>query len=186
MELEKEKLVKAAEVLNRIANGINPLNGEAIAAESFLQDPRIIRCFFYVKDILSQIAAGHSPKNTARPEGYAITREELQRVELPEGKIGVNEFARCVNQALDLTRSKKITGADLNKRLKKMGILGEEATPAGKSRTVLTPESAAHGITAEMRNFRGNEYEMILFDDRGKQFLLDNLEALMTEDAAAS
>lgn len=48
---DKEKMIKAKEILQKIANGINPINGQSINDESFLNDPRIIRCFFYVSEV---------------------------------------------------------------------------------------------------------------------------------------
>lgn len=35
------------------------------------------------------------------------------------------------------------------------------------------------------RNYNGNEYEMILFNEAGKKFLLDNLEEIMRYDQPA-
>ncbi|MGI5838674.1 MAG: hypothetical protein ACOX8W_03340 [bacterium] len=44
---------------------------------------------------------------------------------------------------------------------------------------MLGPRSGEHGIESEHRNYNGNEYEMILFNEAGKQFLLENLEKVM-------
>ena len=49
MEYDREKLIKAKSVIEKIANGINPISGESIKEDSFMQDPRLIRCFFYQK-----------------------------------------------------------------------------------------------------------------------------------------
>jgi len=178
MVSEKEKILKAKEILLKIANGVNPVNGEQIAEESFLHDPRIIRCFYYVAQVLENTARGQYPTN--KPGVFIITKEEKAKVILPEGKIGVNEFARCINRVIDPSRSKRLTGVILNKQLKKMGILAEENYGDGKTRTILNEKSAEFGIEAEKRNYNGNEYEMILFNDKGKQFLLDNLEEIMS------
>jgi hypothetical protein len=185
MNPEKEKLLKAGEVLNKIANGMNPLTGESIVQESFLQDPKIVRCLFYTKDILQKLAeGGFQPGH--RPPGFAITPEEKNRVELPPGKVGINEFARCVNQVIDNNRSIKLTGVELNKRLKKMGILTELPGQNGKTRTTVNAKSKDYGIELEKRSFQGNEYEMVLFTEKGKKFLLDNLEKIMKAEESAS
>jgi hypothetical protein len=175
---EKERMLKAREILIKMANGINPVNGEQIEGESFLHDPRIIRCLYYVSDVLEKVATGKMTQN--KPGKFIISPEEKAQVVLPAGKIGVNEFARAINNVIDPTRSKKLTGAVLNKQLKKMGILDEESYEDGKTRTILNKKSPEYGIESEKRNYNGNEYEMILFNDKGKQFLLENLEKIMS------
>lgn len=178
MELDIEKLQKARAVLQKMADGVNPLNGQPIEKEHFLQDPRIIRCLFFIADSLKQQIEEVVYK-IRRPDSFTINVEEKSRVQFPAGKIGVNEFSKCVNRIIDLTRSKKLTGVELNKRLKKMGILSEAKTTDGKVGTTVNDKSAGYGFEAERRTFNGNEYEMVLMNDKGKQYLLDNLETIM-------
>ena len=66
-----------------------------------------------------------------------------------------------------------------NKKLKKMGILGEQSMEDGKTRTILSDRSEEFGIESESRNNNGSSYEMILFNETGKKFLLESLEKIM-------
>jgi hypothetical protein len=179
MDLEKEKIKKAGEIINKMANGINPINGTPIDADCFLQDPRIIRCLFFVQQVLND--AVERPANVAlgKPAKFIITDEEKSNVRFPEGNIGVNQFARCINSVIDLNRSKKITGVEINKQLKKMGILSEELLPDGKKRAIVNNDSYKYGIVTEKRNYNGNEYDMVCFNETGKKFLLDELEKIL-------
>ncbi len=179
--MEKEKLVRAKEILRNIANGVNPLNGERIEDSSFLHDPRIIRCLYFVQEVLDKAITGNLVKGAGLK--FSITPEEKSKIELPVQKIGVNEFAKSVNKVIDVHRSKKLSGVELNRQLKKMGILAELITEDGKTRTVINERSMEFGIETEKRVYNGNEYEMILFNDKGKKFLLDNLEKIMTFEA---
>lgn len=61
-----------------------------------------------------------------------------------------------------------------------MGILSEEVNPEGKKRTILPPESMKYGISTELVNYNGGEYEKIVFDSNGVGFLLENLEKIMS------
>lgn len=180
MSLEKEKLVKANEILRKMANGINPLNGEPIEEGSFLHDARMIRCLYFIQEVLNRAIDGQLRTSANKQEAFIITADEKRRIELPHGSIGVNVFAKCVNSVIDLNNSKKVSGMELNKRLKKMGVLGEEVLADGKTRTVAGAKSLEYGIETEKRNHHGNDYEMILFNDQGKKYLLDNLEEIMT------
>jgi hypothetical protein len=115
MDLEKEKIIKASEILNKMANGVNPING--------------------------------------------------------------------ANSVIDLNVSRKITGVEINKQLKKMGILAEELLADGKKRTIVNDNSPKYGIVTEKRNYSGNEYDMVCFNDIGKKFLLDDLEKILEWNA---
>lgn len=149
----------------------------------FLQDPRLIRCLFFVQQILNE--AAERPENIAvrKPAKFIITDEEKSSVRFPEENIGVNQFARCINNAIDLNRSRKITGVEINKQLKKMGILAEELLADGKKSTVVNANSPKYGIVTEKRNYNGNEYDMVCFNDIGKKFLLDELEKILEYEA---
>lgn len=67
MNEELEKIQKARLVLQKIANGINPINGEKIEEESFLNDPRIIRCFYFVAEVLDNVTRGVYSSKRSEP-----------------------------------------------------------------------------------------------------------------------
>jgi len=72
-----------------------------------------------------------------------------------------------------------LTGTEINKQLKKMGILGEEKLDNGKTRTVTNEKSHDYGMEMEERSYNENKYEMVVFNDWGKKFLLENFEKIM-------
>lgn len=182
MNIDIEKIKKAKIVLDKMANGVNPIDGSKIDQESFLNDPRIIRCLFYVNEILQMTIDGNLADRSVdrRKLPFIITEEEKQQVKFPEGNIGVNAFSQCINKVINPHISKKLNGTELNRQLKKMGILSEELNPEGKKRTTLPPESMKYGISTELVNYNGNEYEKIVFDSNGVNFLLENLDKIMS------
>lgn len=185
---ELDKIQKAKLVLQKIAKGIDPVTGDKIEEESFLNDPRIIRCFYFVAEVLDNVASGaySSKRSGAGPAKFTITPEQKSRVQFPEGNLGVNEFSKCINLCIDLNESKKLTGVELNKRLKALGILGEEATEAGKTRTVINDNSKDYGLESERKSYNGAEYDKVVINDKGKRYLLDNIERIMnTENSEA-
>jgi len=178
MHFDKEKVLKAREVILKLANGKDPLNKVQISSDSFLSDPRMIRCFFFVAEVLETVSRQRN-KNILAPTGFFITSEEKEKVVFPEGNIGVNIFSNCINDVLDLNRSKNLSGAVLNKHLKALGILSEEKTRDGKTRTIINEKSAEFGFESEKREFEGRTYEQVMINDKGKKYLLENLEDIM-------
>lgn len=176
---ETEKIEKAINVLQKIAKGIDPLTGGQISEDSFLNDPKIIRCFYFVSEVLDNVVKGaYSNRNLTN---FNITEEQRKNVVFPEGKIGVNEFSKVINKYIDPITSKKITGVELNKRLKKRGILSEVETNDGKKRTVTNDSSIKYGFESISREYNGVEYDQVVINDKGKYFLLENLEKIMNE-----
>jgi hypothetical protein len=179
MVTDFEKMEKAKQLLLKIAKGIDPLTGETFDENSFLSDPRIIRCFYYVTEVMDDVTKGVYGLVGQKPKEFLISPEEKMQITFPEGKIGVNEFSRQVNSYINPVKSKKLTGMELNKKLKKMGILSETITESGKTRTITNNISAEYGFEMEKRIFNGTEYDMVLINDRGKKYLLQNIDTIM-------
>lgn len=175
MNEEYIKISKAKNVLLKIADGIDPVSGKPIETTDFLKDERIKRCFVFVAEVLGRYIRGRESDERR----FVITDEEKAKVVLPEGKIGTTQFIRCVNTYIDLTRSKKLTAVNLNKQLKKKGILGEKTTSKGGTRTVANENSINYGFETETRTYGNKTYDIILLNDDGKRYLLDNLQSIM-------
>lgn len=176
---EIEKMEKAKNIIKQIADGVNPVNGEVIEGDVLLNDPRIIRCFYFVSEVLDSVINGkYNNKNISE---FVITEQEKSGVVFIEGKIGVNKIAKCINEQVNPLVSKKTSGAAINTGLKRMGILAESKNEDGKTRTTINEDSHLYGFYLESRNYSGVEYDAVVIDDRGKKFILDNIEEIMRQ-----
>lgn len=175
MSNEQIRLLEARQLLEKMANGVHPITEQQLDEDHFLQDPRVIRPLFLLLNHLNE------PKSTRSkiPKKYIITQKQLDAVEFPDHPIGINDFCNRVNEQLDLTVSKKLSGKILNDKLKKLGILSEEQTEEGKKRSVTNDTSARFGIFMIERNYNGSPYQQIVFDKMGRDFLLRNLHKLL-------
>jgi len=57
------------------------------------------------------------------------------------------------------------------------------STEDGKKRTKINENSHQYGIETMRKNYNGVEYDMVCFNDAGKQFLLDHLEEIAAAKA---
>lgn len=178
MYFEVEKVQKAKGIMQKLAEGINPLNEERIENSEFLCDARMSGCFNFITEVLDNVIK-HRNESQSRDLKFVITPEQKGKVSLPEGKIGVNEFSKRINECLNLDVSKRLTGVELNKRLKKLGVLSEEQLEDGKTKTVTNEKSAGYGFELERKKYNGVEYDMVLINNEGKRYLLENLESIM-------
>ena len=182
MYYDLEKIKNTGEVLRKIAGGINPVNGEIIENNAVLNDTMVIRSLYFAADVLDNVADGVYSRRYNKTLKFVITPEQKSKVRFTEGKIGVNEFSRCINSCIDLTKSKKLTGVELNKRLKKLGILSEKNLEDGKTRTITNENSGKYGFESVRKSYNGVEYDMVVINDEGKKYLLDNIEKIMNAE----
>jgi hypothetical protein len=176
MEKEIERLIESRNILYKLANGLNPADGSLLDHDSLFNDSKIIRSLFFLVD---HIDSELTEKGRKHRNGFHINDEQKSMVKLPDGNIGINEFAKAINEVVDPKISKKINGTIVNKQLKKMGILSELKTEEGSIRTITNEKSEGYGIISEIRTFNNRTYEKVLFTDIGKQFLLENIEDIM-------
>lgn len=178
--MSHDELEEAKTILENMAKGINPISGERIEEGSFLNNAQIIRCIYHVVEVLNIVKNGSF--NSKKTREFIITQEQKKMVTFPLEKIGMAKFSTCINNVLDLHISKKVTAIRLNKGLKKLEILSEEKTQDGKKRTITNENSEQYGFESERRSHNGKEYDMVLINNNGKKYLLENIELLMRED----
>ena len=52
---ELERIAYAKSFIDKLANGINPLEDTPIPEDDIVNNVRLSRCFFYVSDLLRQV-----------------------------------------------------------------------------------------------------------------------------------
>ena len=57
---ERDKILMAQDWVRKLANGINPLTGNAVKEDDVVNNVHISRCLFYVAELLSK----HTEKTT--------------------------------------------------------------------------------------------------------------------------
>lgn len=177
---EDKKLNRAIEIMKSLTEGINPFTNEPYEEASLINDSRMVRCLYYVVEILGKYKAGSITGYVPLKElSYHFPDEVMKKVKLPAEKIGVNAFAKYVNEATDPALCKRLSGFALNNQLKKIGILSDETGASGKRRTVTNDKSEQYGMEIVTAIFNGSTYEKVVFNDKGKEFLLGHLQEIM-------
>ncbi len=181
MVADTQKLLETKGLIEKLANGVNPVTGTPIQDESFLNNPKILRSFYFLTDYIpTQIEQKtFSPR---KPTKFLITDEQIENIALPPGKIGINEFAKAINRVIDPQVSKKVTGQMINKKLKELGILSESVDAEGKVNTITNENSEGYGIESVTKTFNGREYQKVVYNEVGKEFLLKHFMEWMREN----
>ena len=107
---ELEKIERAKLYMDKLANGINPIDDTMAPDEDIINNVRLSRCFFYVSDILRQVIENGGVGTTEKPkkekkEPLQIPFEKRSSFAFSEKPIPASEIARRIN---DLGNSEKL------------------------------------------------------------------------------
>ena len=89
---ELEKIAYAKSFIDKLANGINPIDDQPVAEYDVVNNVRLTRCFFYVSDILRQVIenGGITPPKKKAKSSFGITQEQL--AQYPYSQLPISDY----------------------------------------------------------------------------------------------
>lgn len=108
---ELEKMQRAKMYIDKLANGINPIDDAAAPENDVINNVRLSRCFFYVSDILRQVIenGGTAKAIKSAPKSPFFLTDEQKNQYIPSDKpISVSEITKALNAIADLEKCKKL------------------------------------------------------------------------------
>ncbi len=180
-ELEKIEYAKA--FIDKLANGINPLDDSPIPENDIANNVRLSRCFFYVSDILRQVVENggvHSVKAAKQhKKEFALTDEERGKIQISEFPVSVSEISNHLNALIDLETTKKISATTINNWLVSLQLLEVVSQPNGKTKKLPTEQGKELGIFTEEKTGHYGTYITVVFSPAAQQFIYDNIGAII-------
>ena len=176
---EIEKIEYAKSFIDKLANGINPLDGSTIKEDDIVNNVRISRCFFFVSDILRQVIENRTtPPERAVTKQFSLTADQLKRFAYSEQPIPISEIAKRINALIEDASMKKITHKDLTNWLISVGLLIETVNADGRTRKYPTEQGKAVGISTELRSGAAGTYSIIIYRKEAQALLIDHLDVI--------
>lgn len=190
-EIDKRKLDIAITYVKRIADGYNPVNNMIAKEDAVLNDPNVIRCMFFVKEILEKVRENggiigedkekSSSKRKGRKEPFPF--EILEEFRYQEDKSIAYVLAQ-LQEPLAGRNVKKIAPHTVAMWLKEKGYLKEEyREEVDKVTTVPTEKGRELGIYTELRSYPGNTYLAVIYGQKAQEFVVNNLEGIVKGDS---
>ena len=190
---ELEKIAYAKAFIDKLANGVNPIDDSQIPESDVANNVRISRCFFYVSDVLRQVIenGGTSPVPTVivkevkkRKEPFSLTPEQKEAFEYSEIPIPATEIINRIIAIGPKEETKKFPKRQLVKWLFYLDLL-EVATVNNTEIKRPTESGREIGIILEQREGLYGPYYVVLYDINAQHFIVDNIEALLAFDTKA-
>ena len=179
---ELETLQRAKMYMDKLANGINPIDDTAIPEDEIVNNVRLSRCFFYVSNVLQKVIDEENApkkKTSVKKIPYAITQEQKAEVLISDQPVGISEIAGRLNVHIDPEVSKKLSYGTLTKWLLEIGMLEMALTADGTQKKRPTQQGVQIGITVEDRIGSKGPYQAVVYNRTAQQFIVDNLEGAL-------
>ena len=182
--VDTKKLETAILYLKRITEGHNPVNNMPVEDDSVINNPNVVRCMFFVKEVLEELK---------RNDGYIgrrpRTNKDTGKQDYPldalldfhyTGDKSITKLVDQLNSLADMTIYKKITYPPITAWLKQNGYLADEQGAGnGKKRTITTDKGAEIGIKSEPRkDSKGVEYLYITYDRTAQELIVANMDKI--------
>jgi hypothetical protein len=183
---ELEKIAYAKSFIDKLANGINPLDGTAIPDDQIVNNVRLARCFFYVSDVLRQVIdnGGVCPppqpkEDKEKKQPYYLTPEQAEQFAYSSIPISASEIFNRICAIGPQEGVKKFPRTHLTKWLISIGLMEETVLPTGAKGKRPTPEGEEIGMSLEERQGQYGLYYVTLYNRDAQHFILDNIDAVL-------
>ena len=98
---ELEKIAYAKSFIDKLANGINPIDDSIIPDGDVVNHVRLSRCFFYVSNVLRQVIdnGGITPApmiKKAKKQPYSLSQEQVKQFEYSDKPIPASEIIKRI------------------------------------------------------------------------------------------
>lgn len=175
---EKEKILLAQKWVHQLANGINPLNGNALKEDDIVNNVHISRCLFYVADLMGRYSERRTKSNSMRNVPFvssAMQREKYNYVDA----ISISAFAREIVKLIPETMQ-TVNYKQMVKWLLQEGLLKDsEPDSEGRISKIATEKGNEKGIYSESRERGGGGFYLAtLYNREAQRYLLNHLDEM--------
>lgn len=177
---ELEKIEYAKSFIDKLANGINPIDNTPVKEDDVVNNIRLSRCFFFVSDVLRQVIENGGVTKKKKPwMNFSLSAEQIAAFPYSASPIPVSEIARRFNELSGNEEMKKLSHRDLTNWLLSIGMLAQCNTANGKTSKLPTETGNSIGITTETRVGKNGEYVVTVYNREAQAFIVDNIEAVI-------
>lgn len=178
---ELETIARAKMYIDKLANGINPLDDTAVAQTDIVNNVRISRCLFFVSDTLRKVLenGGVGTASRAKKNKFRITAEELEKFAFSDKPIPVSEITKRINDIADTENSTKLSHHTITSWLSEIGMLNEMINKEGKKSKRPTADGSDLGIFIEERTGQNGTYHVVVYNKSAQKFIVDNIPSVI-------
>lgn len=183
---ELEKIERAKMYMEKLANGINPIDDTVAPEGDIINQVHLSRCFFFVSDVLRQVienggvrpapVSPRPPKPQKCP--FELPIDQRSRFAYSEEPISISEIGKRLNALVDTEAMQKCSYSDILAWLITLGMMEWVALPDGKRTRRPTEAGIKMGISVVERTSERGPYQAVIYDISAQRFIVENLDAI--------
>ncbi len=194
--MEKKELVERAKIyLKMFVDGVHPVSGEVLPADSAFTNEKVKQCFLFISTVLDEYLElsekverleEEKEKNkivVAEKQEFRITREQCDSIKLSPQPVTLLSFMRNINSVIDSSSMERLTSTRVNKWLSARGLITSEKVQTVINRTVYKPSETATKIgivEEEIVDKRSGEVKTQMKLGKSAQlFIIENLTEIV-------
>lgn len=171
--IDQKKLDIAIDLINKLANGVNPLNGSILPDSDIVNNVHVSRCLFFVANLLDDVGKKKSTTAKQHDLEFQLTPELAAKVNITE-RTGIAMFVKEINKLIP-ENMKPLAAPKVTQWLVSAGYLEELERSDGHKYKTPTELGASIGLSSAWREGTQGQYLAIFYDAHAQRFILDNL-----------
>ena len=172
-EIDQTKLQVAIDWINKLANGMNPIDGRVLPDSDIVNNVHISRCLFYISSLLEGMGKIKPSRHKQYELDFQLTQEIASKVYIAE-RTRISMFVREINKVIP-ENMKPLAAVKVIQWLVSMGYLEERQNSDGHKYKAPTELGTRIGLTSEWREGSNGQYLAISYDANAQHFILENL-----------
>ena len=185
---EADKIAYAKMFIDKLADGINPLDDTRVAESDIVNNARISKCFSYVSDILQKVidnggAVSVPAKKERKPrkKPYYLLPQQAEQFHFSEEPITGSEI---INRIMEVGPQNEVKRFPKKKMLYWLAVLELITISYENGGRVYMPTPAGEeiGISLVECECEQGTYSYLLYNKDAQHFIIDNIEAIVAFD----
>lgn len=180
VRIDLKKLEVAIKYVERISKGCNPVNNLPLEENEALNNPNVMRCMEFVKEVLETVEQNNGIIGKYN-ESTDLLYEIITNFVYKEDK-QITHFINQIYEPIKDENIKRISPKRITDWLKKNGYLQEEFSDKyDKNVSVVTEKGKAIGIYNEKREARGYHYLAVVYGKEAQEYIVKNFEEILNK-----
>ena len=182
---ELEKIEYAKSFIDKLANGINPLDDTPIPEGDIANHVRLSRCFFYVSGILQRDIERErrkGPKEKKMRAPFFLTAEQLENFEYSTIPISSSAIARKLNflaaEQIEAKQMERFKQRKITQWMQDHGMTEYREWEYGGMMCFPTELGKEIGLVSVVWENYGRRRSLVYYSEKAQRFIIDNLEAV--------
>ena len=180
-ETERRMAERARMYMEKLIQGINPVDDSCVKNDSVINNEKIKLCFRYIANVLEfyEEVLYSTPEKRhiyQKKMPFDLSIVERQNIPVTNDYLKISEFTKNINTLVDENFYKTLKSSAINEWLLRNGFLEEVVTKDGKHHKWPTDAGLEIGIKKE-QFFSKNHfpYYVVLYGRDAQQFIADNI-----------